>query len=296
MTIAITGLSGEIGHFLIQKMSDPFWDVVDLYHTKQTKYSSVKQHQHFDLLDTEQIVSELEMIQPQVIIHMAGATHIDKCEEDRVNGEAGNVWKMNVTATSEIAKYCAKHDCHLIYLSTECVFDGKKVAYSEMDLSNPTNWYGITKAKAEQAIIDSGANFSIIRAVIAYHPLGQNTLWQKIADRVKKNGFVVMANDHWITPTYLPDIIDVISLCVQKKITGIFHVVPSNSLTPYSFAQIVSNSLGYSNDSVKSAALAGIIGEEKAKLRLVHACLKASVTEKATGLKFKAIDSVVSSL
>src|SRR3990167_7390806 len=124
--IAITGLNGVIGKILGEEI--PATDqIVDLYHSKKySGHAKVYKHLKLDLLKKDKISNVLKKVKPDVIIHLAAITHIDRCEKDKKNGKNGEVWKVNVEGTAEIAKYCAKHKIQLIFLSTECVFDGKQ--------------------------------------------------------------------------------------------------------------------------------------------------------------------------
>jgi|GEM_PF-2224869 len=294
--IAITGLSGELGNNLTQVLNQFPGSIIDLYHSSPTEGLQMTDHVQVNLIDTVQTLKTLDFIQPDVIIHMAGATHIDACEADRTNKEEGMVWRMNVSATAEIAKYCAQHKTHLIYLSTECVFDGSQNMYLESDSTHPINWYGVTKAAAEQEIQDSGCLFTILRAVIAYSPNGRNTLWQKINQHLQLYGTMKMATDHNMTPTYLSDICKAVVFSVQNTAIGIYHVTPSFAVTPYLFAQKVASVLGFRKDVVLAATLEEIVGTERAKLRLINACLDSKETRKKMALTFQSIDDVIKML
>ncbi len=294
-TIALTGLHGEIGSVL-SKHIDKATTIVDLFHTSSQSLDPRITQMHIDLLDPHSIDVALEKTNPEVIIHLAGATHIDACEADKIHGRKGKVWQMNVNATERIANYCMKNGTHLIYLSTECVFDGKKELYTEDEKPSPINWYGQTKAAAEAVIQESGCRYSILRAVITYSQYGRATLWQKVVDALKAGSPLVMANDHWITPTYLPDILIGIQHCIEKKPIGIYHIAPSQTETPYSFALKIAQRMGYSASMVEQMPLAKIIGTRKASLRLRYACLDASETERAFGVQFRSVDEVLNNI
>ncbi len=282
--IAITGLHGEIASTLKQELSKLSDAIIDLNHA------------NFDLLQPEKFEDVLNQYNPSVVIHLAGLTHIDRCEADKENGKSGLVWKTNVTATQELAHICAMKNIHLIYLSTECVFDGKKEEFFENDQTSPINWYGVTKEAAEKEIITAGGPATILRAVIGYSSNAKNTLWQKIAKKLSEGSEILMANDHWMTPTYLPDIARSIEVCIEKKLNGIYHVAPKKQISPYDFANKVAGAIGYSNQLIKPAPLTEIIGKEKADLRLVHANLNSQMTEHIFGFEFTNPDAAIKKL
>ena len=67
-----------------------------------------------------------------------------------------------------------KYNKKFIHLSTDFLFDGKSGPYCENAECNPINYYGFSKMKAENLIINSKLkNFSIIRTCLVY---GENLI------------------------------------------------------------------------------------------------------------------------
>ena len=293
LRIAITGLSGEVGSAILELLLSPNIKIIDLYHSNPSLNALIDEHVQLDLTETKSVGTTLEKVAPDVIIHLAGITHIDRCEKDKPNGKSGITWKVNVEATSQIAQYSAKTGTRLIFLSTECVFDGNKSEYLERDHTSAKNWYGVTKESAEKEILSSHASSTIIRAVIAYSPMAKNTLWQQIAKACQNGQKFKMATDCWITPTYLPDIAQCISKVIDHKHFGIFHCAPIHPITPYEFGCKVQSQVGYSRSSIIPSTLQEIMGKQKASLRLRHASLKSVFTRRKLGLKFTTIDEVI---
>lgn len=279
--IAITGLSGVIGKVLSREISQSY-HIIDLFHKK--KYAGkarIKQHIHFDLLDKPKISSVLENVRPDIVIHMAAITHIDRCEMDKKMGKDGTVWKTNVEGSHEIAKYCAKYNIPMLFLSTECVFDGKKKSYNEKSKKRPINWYGVTKSEAEDLILSTGAPTSIIRSVVAYHKNdSKKTIYGKILNELKSKNEIYAVSDQLFTPTHTPDIVRAIRKLIENRLPGIYHVAPENPLSPYDLAVLIARKNKYSHKSVKKAALKSFYNPMQAALRLSNACLSGRKTNK----------------
>jgi dTDP-4-dehydrorhamnose reductase len=219
---------------------------------------------------------------------MAAITHIDNCEKDKENGEQGKVWKVNVDASFEIAKYCEEKNKRMIYLSTECVFDGSQKYYSERAKKNPKNWYGFTKSKAEDKIISTKAKVAIIRSVVAYHISDRGkTIYGKFVAKLRSGNTVYAVTDQKFTPTFTNDIVDVIIRVIENRLSGIFHVAPRKSITPYEFALLVAKRNKFPTSRVKKTTLRKLYGPERAKLRLRNASLSSVNSNKI--LKFTAV-------
>lgn len=283
--VAITGLSGVIGKVLIEEIPKKY-QIIDLFHQKQYEGSiRIKKHFHLDLLNRDEIRKVLEFVKPGVIIHLAAVTHIDRCEKDKILGKKGKTWKINVEGTREIAEYCAKHKIHLIFLSTECVFDGKQKYFSEDSIKNPINWYGVTKSEAEDLLLASGAPVTIIRSVVAYHKNDSGkTIYGKILNDLKTKKNISAVKDQLFTPTHTYDIVKAINKVIENKLLGIYHVAAKKSLSPYDFALLIAGKNKYSRNLVKKTTLQSYYDSKRAVLRLRHACLSGQKSNKI--LKF----------
>ncbi|HVZ66637.1 MAG TPA: sugar nucleotide-binding protein [Patescibacteria group bacterium] len=292
--VAVTGLSGVVGKVFARLYGDEY-NLIDLYHNKKTLSSpQIKKHYKLDLLNTNRIQKILEKVNPDVVVHMASITHIDKCETDRKNGEKGNVWKINVEATRQIVSFCSKKKIPFVFLSTECVFDGKKKKFNESSKKNPRNWYGVTKSAAEDIIIASKAKAAIIRSVVTYHKADHGkTIYGKVLRSLKNKGIVYAVGDQFFTPTYTEDIVKGVRVVIDGKLTGIFHVVPAKTITPYKFSILIAKSNNFPSRMVKKTSLVSLYGKDRANLRLVNASLSASKSRKILNFIPKAPGEVI---
>ncbi len=271
--IAITGLSGTIGRVLGKEIGMDYY-IIDLYNKKKCTGTKVYGHKKLDLLAGGKIGKILESIAPDIIIHMAAATHIDNCEKDKPKGKKGKVWQINVEGSRRIAEYCAQTKTHLIFLSTECVFDGKEKGYTEEHKKNPINWYGVTKSEAENAILSTDAPIAIIRSVVAYHKDDEaETIYGKLLNQLKSGEKISAVVNQKFTPTNTHDIVRAIKQVVKKGLTGTYHVVPEKPITPYDFALIVAKKNKYPSSMIKKTTLVDLYGSKRASLRLKNAIL-----------------------
>lgn len=85
--------------------------------------------------------------QPDVVIHFAAESHVDKSLTD-----LDTFISSNIQGTASVAKYCIKHDVPLIFVSTDEVYGELRAIdapFKETDPVNPRNPYSATKASAE---------------------------------------------------------------------------------------------------------------------------------------------------
>ena len=259
--ILVTGLNGFIG----SRFKDLYKDKFDLIGFSHQGNNSILDRKY-----TYKLISDSDT---NVVLHLAAKTHIDRCEKDRPLGKTGESWLVNVKGTENIANACFKFKKRLLFLSSECVFDGKKSWYRETDKPIPINWYGITKLNAEKKVKESRSQFCILRSTLAFgHPAFYPfDLFHYFADKLSKKIIVKAVADQSLSLTFIDDIVKVIAVLIDKKAKGIFHFAGGRSLSPYQFACLVGKKLNASH-LVEPQSLDEYFGE-KAKLRLKNATL-----------------------
>ena len=192
----------------------------------------------------------------ELVLHLAAKADVEGCELDKAAGEQGAAYRINVGGTKNVAEACKAAGKKMLYISTDFVFDGTKelpYKYKENDIPNPVNWYAMTKYKGEEAVQDAGIPYAILR--IAY-PFRKDEFPMKkdfvhaIMGRLANNQPVTAVVDHVMTPTYIDDIAEAIDAIISHNATGIYHVVGSQSLTPYDAFMAMAAQFGYNKSLI----------------------------------------------
>ena len=147
LKLLITGASGLFGSKLAEIATGKNYEVYSGYSQDRPIYGTAVQ---FDISDKNKVEETFKKIDPEVVVHAATLTDVDKCE---TNKELA--WKINVEGTKNIADAAKKSHSFLIYISTDYVFNGEKGQYKETDITDPVNYYGLTKLKAEELVKNS---------------------------------------------------------------------------------------------------------------------------------------------
>lgn len=100
-----------------------------------------------DLADPAAAAAIFDAVRPDWVVHAAGWTWVDGCENDPARARRENC-EQPVT----LAKLCRQRGCRFAFFSTSYVFDGAAGPYAETDQPNPINVYGRSKWEAEQQI------------------------------------------------------------------------------------------------------------------------------------------------
>lgn len=192
----------------------------------------------FDLTDFSKTESELEKINPDILIHSAAMTDVDGCERDPEAAEL-----INHSVTENLSKICSRKKIKLVYISTDYVFSGnKRDFYRESDIPHPINVYGWTKLRGEKAVNRYKRNLTV-RIAWLFGKKRKNFV-NFTVDNLKKGSELRIINDQAGTPTYAVDLSNVIKFLIIKDATGIFHASNSGECTWYDWALYIQRFTG----------------------------------------------------
>ncbi len=107
---------------------------------------------------------------PDVVVHCAAHTQVDKAEEEKEK-----CYAINVEGTRSIAEACKDIDAKMVYISTNYVFGGAgNEPQPEDKPTSPLNYYGYSKERGEAAVRELLDKHFIIRTSWAYGKNGHN--------------------------------------------------------------------------------------------------------------------------
>lgn len=227
MNILVTGSAGQLGHSLRDIAADSanryiFTDVAEL-----------------DITDKYAIIRMMETENINLVINCAAYTNVDKAEDDF---DTANL--INNTAVRNLAEACKQFGATFIHVSTDYVFDGSSnIPYTEDMPLAPLGVYGVTKLHGEQAVLESGCDYIIIRTSWLYSEYGKNfvkTMMMLTEERETLN----VVFDQAGTPTYAGDLARAIYNIVEnnkyKGNNGIYHFSNEGVCSWYDFAHEIS--------------------------------------------------------
>ncbi len=228
MKILGTGLDGLVGSRIVELLSS------------KHEFENLSLSTGIDITNKKVVLEKIKNSDAKIVLHLAAKTNVDSCELDRALGEKGDAWKINVTGTQNIVDACLQSNKKIIYISTDFVFDGTREAYSEEDIPNPLNWYAQTKYAGEKIVQNSKTPWMIIRIAYPYRiSFERLDFVRAILKRLQEGLLVAAVADHIFTPTYIDDIAFAIDALIENNSEGIFHVVGSQSLTPYDASLLI---------------------------------------------------------
>jgi dTDP-4-dehydrorhamnose reductase len=235
MKILVTGSNGLLG----QKLSTLLQSQKDVKFLATARGKSVIKlapatFASLDICNAGEVVRVFSSFKPDVVIHSAAMTLVDKCELDQEE-----CWKTNVTAVENIIEGCKHTGAHLVFVSTDFIFDGSSGPLTETAEPSPVNFYGVSKLAAEKLIIKSTIDWSILRTVLVYgitNDLGRSNIVLWVKENLEQGKSIQVVKDQWRTPTLAEDLAMGCFLAASKKATGIFNISGKDYITPYDIA------------------------------------------------------------
>lgn len=203
-----------------------------------------------DITREVELKKKLTKIQPNFIINTAAMTQVDDCENNKAGCDL-----LNVTVVKWLLETSKALNAHLIHLSTDFVFDGKKGNYKETDIANPLSYYGLSKLKSEEILINSTIEFTILRTILVYGKVFDMSrtnivLWVK--EMLESGKEITIVDDQFRAPTYVEDLALACKISMVKKAKGIYHISSNTVLSVFEIAQQIAETFNLDKSLIKS--------------------------------------------
>ncbi|MEO0074388.1 MAG: sugar nucleotide-binding protein, partial [candidate division WOR-3 bacterium] len=173
MRCLVTGAKGLLGSELVRYLEDVgdevvAWDLPDN-----------------DITDVEKTISNIHLVRPDTIFHLAAWTDVDACESDRARAAL-----VNFQGTWGVAMGAAEVGAQLLYVSTDYVFSGRSSRpYRETDKPDPISVYGRTKLMGEQAVLRTCKRRFVVRTAWLYGRAG-HCFVDRISERARDEAVI----------------------------------------------------------------------------------------------------------
>ena len=248
MHVLITGINGYISQYLLRYKPSNI--------TVSGTYHSTPNTAHSDLIQIplelgQSIFNQLDTIDADVVIHTAAYSNLALCENN-----PDLAYRINGKATEELADWCKQTNTHLVYLSTDIVFDGDSAPYSETDTPKSINVYGKSKYQGECAVKIVERNTIIRLALVLGQGIGVNKNFVDwIIDRIKTKQNVPLFFDEIRTPVCAGDVAKAIWNIVEQKTSGVLHICSSQSIDRYTLGDKICNYYDSSFKNIQKKSL-----------------------------------------
>jgi dTDP-4-dehydrorhamnose reductase len=185
-----------------------------------------------DIADPASVAAAIERWKPWAVVNTSGYVRIDDAESD-----SERCLRENATGPAVLAAECAKAGIGLVTFSSDQVFDGQgDRPWVESDVPAPLNCYGRSKAAAEQAVLAAHPGAMVVRTSAFFGPWDRHNFLVHALDALANGREFRAADDVRISPTYVPDLVNVcLDLLVDRE-SGIWHLANHGDVSWAQFA------------------------------------------------------------
>ena len=176
-----------------------------------------------DVRDSTAVARAVESIRPDIVLHLAAETDLEKCE-----ASPDHAFRTNTIGTQDVAIACRESGASLVYISTAGVFDGEKKdgPYTEFDEARPINIYGRSKYEGEVLVQRLVPRSFVVRAGWMVGGVDRDHKFvAKVVDQLRNGSLSIRAvTDKLGTPTYTQDFAQNLLELVATKYYGLYHM------------------------------------------------------------------------
>ena len=220
-------------------------------HERNISLAGVETRQ-IDLESVDHLARAFEMIQPQIVIHTAGLTSVEKCE---ANPDLAQ--HINVELAASVAQACAKFALPLIHISSDHLFSGEASLVDETHPTAPRNIYGQTKADAESRVLEAHPQALVIRTnFYGWGPSYRRSFSDVVIEALRSGKELTLFRDVYYTPILIEAAAQTAHDLINLKTNGIFHVVGDERISKYEFGVKVAEQFNLDSSIINPGLLA----------------------------------------
>lgn len=245
MRILITGASGLLGlNLSLAAMRSHQVTGVDRSKLAVVPFELL----NLDLMEADAMDQMFAASRPDWLIHCAAQADVDACQADPEGSR-----RLNAGLPEALAAGCAKHGVAMLHISTDAVLDGTRTDfYTEQDTPNPLGVYARTKLEGEQTVQAVNPDAIVARVnFFGWSLTGTRSLAEFFVNHLRAgkpvNGFM----DVHFCPMFVGDLAEILLQMLEKRLTGLYHVVGSEACSKFEFGQHIARQFGYDPDLIQ---------------------------------------------
>ncbi|MGH9103041.1 MAG: dTDP-4-dehydrorhamnose reductase [Acidimicrobiales bacterium] len=236
--VLVTGASGQLGSEVVSHLGErPLVEVV------------AADRSRLDVTSRDQVLMTLEELAPDVVVHAAAWTAVDACESD-----PDRAWQVNAMGTRHVAEGARRVGAHVVYISTDYVFDGTAGPYVEWDEPRPLSVYGRSKLGGEREL---GPDSTVVRTSWVCGARGGNFV-RTMLRLAGGEGTVDVVDDQLGCPTFAADLARAVTGLARDRRPGVYHVTNGGETSWFRFAQAVFEEAGADAGRVRAISTAAM--------------------------------------
>ncbi len=243
--LLLTGGSGLLALNWACAMRDQ-WDVVLGTHLHTVDLRGVKSHR-LDLDDPNSLESQFETLMPDIVVHTAGLTDVDRCES-----EPGQAALVNAELARNVAQAAQKNGIVLIHISTDHLFADHVGPFCEGDIPNPLNEYGRSKLKGEALVQEACPQALVVRTnFFGWGHAARRSFSDWIIQSLRKGDSIPLFDDVFFTPILADALAVAAHELAAVGSSGVFNIGGDERVSKYDFGLRLAKSFALPTELIR---------------------------------------------
>jgi dTDP-4-dehydrorhamnose reductase len=239
--LLLIGSTGLLGSSLHRKLKNKFNITTVTRSTPGSDYN-------VDLSSKDKSYELFDKINPDFIVNLAAITNVDQCESD-----INLAYLVNTRIAENIACYSnSKNSLFIVHISTDHIYNQSGSNEEDVVILNS---YAMTKYCAEKSF--SKNNAVVLRTNFFGKSLSSKSegLCDSIYKSVHTGNEIKLFNDVFFSPLSIDSLGNVILVCLEKKIPGIYNVGSKGGMSKEKFLKKFLELSGVSDFKYKSISI-----------------------------------------
>lgn len=221
-----------------------------VYYSHLTEIPEVETFR-LDLTESRAVQRELAKIKPDAIVHAAGLTNVDACEENPT--QAG---RLHVHVSETVARAARATGAKLVHISTDHLSDGTKAFVDEESEPTPLNEYARTKLEAERAVMRICPDALIIRTnFFGWGTRVKASFSDWVLNGLRQGKTLPLFVDVFITPILINELKAIIEKLLDRGAEGVYNVVGRDRVSKYEFGVRLAKVFGFPVEGLRPVSV-----------------------------------------
>lgn len=206
------------------------WDVVLGTHAHAVRLEGVSA-QPLNLENAGRLTRQFEDLAPDIVVHTAGLTNVDRCEDDPALAR-----HVNAELARNVAEAAASRNVRLVHVSTDHLFAGTRSGYREDDTPEPLNEYARSKLLAEEWVKQADPRALVVRTnFFGWGSAIRRSFSDWIIDVLRSGREITLFEDAFFSPILIESLVEATMDLSAAGMTGIVNVVGDERVSKLEF-------------------------------------------------------------